>query len=64
MKVKIKGNSKMKYAQIRKFDVTNGPKVRTTLFVSGCTHNCPQCFNKDQQSFEYVRWRAYAAVNG
>ena len=53
MKVKIKGNSKMKYAQIRKFDVTNGPKVRTTLFVSGCTHNCHQCFNKDQQSFEY-----------
>lgn len=43
----------MKYAQIRKFDVTNGPKVRTTLFVSGCTHNCPECFNKDQQSFEY-----------
>ena len=53
MKVKIKGNSKMKYAQIRKFDVTNGPKVRTTLFVSGCTHNCPECFNKDQQSFQY-----------
>ena len=43
----------MNYAQIRKFDVTNGPKVRTTLFVSGCTHNCPECFNKEQQSFEY-----------
>ena len=43
----------MKYAKVRKFDIANGPKVRTTLFVSGCTHNCPQCFNKDQQSFEY-----------
>ena len=37
----------MKYAQIRKFDVTNGPKVRTTLFVSGCNFHCPNCFNKD-----------------
>lgn len=43
----------MNYAQIRKFDVTNGPKVRTTLFVSGCTHNCPDCFNKEQQNFNY-----------
>ena len=43
----------MKYAKVRKFDIANGPKVRTTLFVSGCTHNCPECFNKDQQSFQY-----------
>ena len=43
----------MRYAQIRKFDVTNGPNVRTALFVSGCNHNCPGCFNKDQQDFNY-----------
>lgn len=43
----------MNYAQIRKYDVTNGPGVRTTLFVSGCTHNCPGCFNKEQQNFKY-----------
>lgn len=43
----------MNYAQIRKFDVTNGPGIRTTLFVSGCTHNCPGCFNKEQQDFNY-----------
>lgn len=43
----------MNYAQIRKLDVTNGPNVRTTLFVSGCTHNCNGCFNKDQQNFNY-----------
>ena len=43
----------MNYSQIRKFDVTNGPGVRTTLFVSGCTNNCPQCFNKEQQDFNY-----------
>lgn len=43
----------MNYAQIRKLDVTNGPNIRTTLFVSGCTHNCDGCFNKDQQNFNY-----------
>jgi len=43
----------MNYAQIRRHDVTNGPGVRTTLFVSGCTHNCPGCFNKEQQDFNY-----------
>ena len=43
----------MNYAQIRKYDVTNGPGVRTTLFVSGCTHNCEGCFNKEQQNFLY-----------
>lgn len=43
----------MNYAQIRKFDVTNGPGVRTTLFVSGCTHKCDGCFNNEQQNFNY-----------
>ena len=43
----------MNYAKIRKFDVSNGPNVRTTLFVSGCTHNCKGCFKKEQQNFNY-----------
>ena len=43
----------MYYARIREFDVANGPGVRTTLFVSGCTHGCPGCFNKEQQDFHY-----------
>ncbi|MGG7177304.1 anaerobic ribonucleoside-triphosphate reductase activating protein [Clostridium paraputrificum] len=43
----------MNYAEIRKFDVTNGPNVRVTLFVSGCTNNCEGCFNKDLQNFNY-----------
>lgn len=33
-------------------DVANGPGVRTTLFVTGCSHQCPGCFNKDLQDFE------------
>ena len=43
----------MNYAQIRRHDIANGPGIRATLFVSGCTHNCPGCFNKEQQSFNY-----------
>ena len=43
----------MKYAQIRKFDTANGPGIRTTLFVSGCTHACPSCFNAEAQDFKY-----------
>lgn len=43
----------MRYSKIRKYDVTNGPGVRTTIFVSGCTHNCEDCFNKELQDFEH-----------
>lgn len=43
----------MNYAQIRKFDVSNGPNIRTTLFVSGCTNNCPGCFNRQLSDFNY-----------
>lgn len=41
----------MNYAKIRKFDVANGPDIRTTLFVTGCTNNCEGCFNKELQDF-------------
>lgn len=43
----------MKYAKIRRRDISNGPGVRVTLFVSGCTHKCPGCFNKEAQDFNY-----------
>ena len=43
----------LNYAQIRKFDIANGIGVRTSLFVSGCTHNCPGCFNELYQAFDY-----------
>ena len=41
----------MRYEKIRKFDVSNAPGVRSTLFVTGCTHDCKGCFNKEQQDF-------------
>ena len=43
----------MYYAKMRRYDVANGPGIRTTLFVSGCKHNCPGCFNKEAQSFKF-----------
>ena len=43
----------MKYAQIRKYDIANGVGIRTSVFFSGCTHNCFNCFNKDYQDFAY-----------
>lgn len=42
----------LRYNKIRKYDVANGPGIRSTLFVAGCTHRCKGCFNKAYQSFE------------
>jgi anaerobic ribonucleoside-triphosphate reductase activating protein len=41
----------MNFSEIKYFDIANGEGVRTTLFVSGCRHACPGCFNPDQQDF-------------
>ena len=43
----------MNYAQLRHFDVANGPGVRASIFVSGCRFNCKGCFNKEAQDFNY-----------
>ena len=43
----------MNYATIKWADVANGPGVRVSLFVSGCTHRCPGCFNPEAQDFGY-----------
>ena len=43
----------MNYATIKKYDVANGPGVRVSLFVSGCTHHCPGCFNQETWDFNY-----------
>ena len=45
----------MHYAAIKWADVANGPGVRVSLFVSGCTHRCPGCFNEEAQDFAYGR---------
>ncbi len=43
----------MKYAEIKKFDVANGPGVRISLFVSGCSHYCKGCFNSIAWDYDY-----------
>jgi len=43
----------MYYAQIRKYDTANGPGIRCSLFVSGCTHNCSGCFNPEYTKFNF-----------
>lgn len=43
----------MNYAKIKKCDVANGPGVRVSLFVSGCTHHCKECFNPETWDFNY-----------
>ena len=43
----------MNYAEIKNCDIANGPGVRVSLFVSGCTHRCPGCFNEVAWDFSY-----------
>lgn len=43
----------MKYGQIRKYDIANGPGIRTSFFVMGCSHHCKNCFNKEYQDFNF-----------
>lgn len=43
----------MNYAEVKRCDIANGVGVRTSLFVSGCTHRCQGCFNE-------VAWDFYA----
>lgn len=43
----------MNYADIKQYDVANGPGVRVSLFVSGCSHQCKGCFNPETWDFEY-----------
>lgn len=43
----------MNYATIKKRDIANGVGVRVSLFVSGCTHRCKNCFNKETWEFSF-----------
>ena len=43
----------MRYGQIRQYDIANGPGIRTSIFVTGCSLKCKNCFNKDYQDPNY-----------
>lgn len=42
----------MNYLKIIENDISNGPGLRMSLFVSGCDVHCPGCFNKSSWNFE------------
>lgn len=41
----------MRYNTIRQLDIANGPGCRVSLFVQGCSFNCPGCFNSVAKDF-------------
>ncbi|MGN0383609.1 MAG: anaerobic ribonucleoside-triphosphate reductase activating protein [Eubacterium sp.] len=43
----------MNYADIKRYDVANGPGIRVSIFVSGCRHHCKGCFNEVAWDFNY-----------
>lgn len=43
----------MRYASLRRMDISNGEGIRVSLFVSGCLLHCPGCFNPDAWDYQY-----------
>jgi anaerobic ribonucleoside-triphosphate reductase activating protein len=43
----------MHYGELKKCDIANGIGVRVTLFVSGCTNHCEECFQPQTWAFDY-----------
>lgn len=41
----------MRYNKIRKMDISDGPGIRVSIFMQGCTFNCKNCFNKETHDF-------------
>jgi len=42
----------MRYNKIRKMDISNGPGIRVSIFMQGCTFNCKNCFNPETHNFD------------
>lgn len=42
----------MRYNKIRKMDIANGPGVRVSVFMQGCSFHCENCFNKETWDFD------------
>lgn len=42
----------MNYNIIKQLDIANGPGCRVSLFVQGCSFNCPGCFNDVAKDFD------------
>ncbi len=44
---------RMNYGKIKNCDIADGPGVRVSLFVSGCTNHCENCFQPETWDFNY-----------
>ena len=53
----------MHFGTIKYFDIANGEGVRTSLFVSGCTHHCPHCFQPQTWDFSFGEAFTEATLN-
>ena len=42
----------MRYNKIRKMDISNGPGVRVSIFMQGCSFHCKNCFNQETWDFD------------
>lgn len=42
----------VRITNIQRFSLHDGPGIRTTVFLKGCTLNCPWCCNPENISFE------------
>ena len=41
----------MRYNKIRKMDISDGPGIRVSIFMQGCSFNCKNCFNQETHDF-------------
>jgi len=42
----------MRYHKIRKMDISDGPGVRVSVFMQGCSFHCENCFNPETHDFK------------
>lgn len=54
----------MNYAAIKTYDIANGPGVRTSVFVSGCTRHCKECFQPQAWDFNYGEPMTQEVIDG
>lgn len=53
----------MRYNKIRKMDISDGPGVRVSIFMQGCTFNCKNCFNQETHDFNGGKEFTDATIN-